>query len=122
MVTNYIDDLKSEYQHADCVWFLVDTRYRIVAFNTKAEQNCITFHNKEIEYGQSILGYARDTKNNIDTKFIECFGKAASGQLVKDEQFIIFPSSTIVAKSIYTPVMQDKKIMGVSITVDYDTQ
>jgi len=119
MGTKYIDDLKNEYQHSDCVWFFVDTKYRIVAYNKKAAQNSISLHNKEIGSGQSILDYARDTKNNIDTKFIECFGKAASGHLVKDEQHIIFDSVNMIARSNYIPVMRDKEVMGVSITVDY---
>jgi hypothetical protein len=121
MDTNYLDQLRNEYQHSDCVWFFVDKKYRILAYNEAAAQNSIRFHNKEIAPGHSILDYARDTNNKIDSKFIECFGRAASGQKVDDEQRILYDSITLMAKSSYTPVMQDNELKGVSITVDYTT-
>jgi hypothetical protein len=118
-ITETIQELKVEYEGSDSVWFFVDIRYRILAYNKKASQNSVTFHNKEIAAGQSILDYARDTKNQIDSLFIECFGKAASGQKVELEQPISYNSSTINSKSNYTPVFHNKELIGISIVVDY---
>jgi hypothetical protein len=118
MATN-IQQLQDEFQDADCVWFLVDVKYRILAFNKKAAQNSVSFHNQKIAVGQSILDYARDTQNKIDSVFIQSFGKAASGHEVKCEQRISYKTSAIDSKSIFTPVYQDDELKAVSIAVHY---
>jgi hypothetical protein len=118
-ITKTIQELKAEYEGSDSVWFFVDIKYRILAYNKKAAQNSVTFHNKEIAAGQSILDYARDTKNKIDSVFIECFGKAASGQKIEFEQPISYDSNTIHSKSTYTPVFHNTELIGISIVVDY---
>lgn len=116
-----VQQLKDEFQDSDCVWFFVDINYRILAFNKKAAENSLAFHKKQIAPGQSILDYARDTKNRIDSKFIQCFGKAASGHPMELEHRISYEAATIVAKSVYTPVLQNERLEGVSITVHYRT-
>jgi hypothetical protein len=113
------NQLKDEYQDSDCVWFLVDVKYRIVDFNKKAAHNSVAFHNKEISPGQSILDYARDTKNKIDSDFIECFGRAAAGKKIEHKQRISFSSANINAKSIFTPIVEGKEVNLISITVEY---
>lgn len=118
-ITNTITELKAEFDDLDSVWFLVDIKYRILAYNKKAAQNSVTFHGKEIAVGQSILDYARDTENKIDSVFIECFGKAASGQEVERKQEISYNAATINSKASYTPVFNDKELKAVSIVVDY---
>ena len=118
-VPDNIQDLKNKFQDADCVWFFVNLKYRILHFNAKAAANSMDFHNKQIAPGQSILDYARDTKNNIDSLFIECFGKAASGQQVQSEQRIEYNSAVIHSTSIYTPVYHEGKMQGISIEVYY---
>lgn len=118
-INNVIQDLKAQFDDSDAVWFFVDVTYRILAYNKKAAQNSVTFHNKEIAAGQSILDYARDTQNNIDSVFIECFGKAASGQKIELEQPISYNSGTIHSKSSYTPVFHNNDLTGISIVVAY---
>jgi len=114
-----IQQLQDKFQDADCVWFLVDVKYRILSFNKKAAQNSISFHNQKIAEGQSILDYARDTQNKIDSVFIQNFGKAASGQEVESVQRISYKTSAIDAKSIFTPVYQGEELKAVSIVVHY---
>ncbi len=119
MIANEIQQLKDEFEDSESVWFLVDLKYRILDFNQKAASNSITFHNKEICTGASIIDYARDTKKQIDSDFIECFGKASNGQKVQHEQNISYNTATISARSVYTPVFLDQELYGISIVINY---
>ncbi|HEX6914896.1 MAG TPA: hypothetical protein VF145_06625 [Chitinophagaceae bacterium] len=113
-----IRELKAGYDNEACVWFLVNLQYRIIAFNKKAAENSISLHRKEITAGSSILDYARDTKNRVDSEFIRCFGKSATGKKVEQTQKIIYNSATITTKAVYTPVYLDKEVAGISIVVE----
>ena len=110
--------MQNLYDDSDSVWFFVNVRYRIQHFNKKAAGNSILFHNKELAAGDSILDYARDTNNDINEDFIRCFGRSASGQEVSHEQHIVFNDQEIWARSSYTPVYEDGKVLGVSILVE----
>ena len=39
-----IQQLKDQYEHSESVWFLVDVKYRIIAFNKKAAGNSVVLH------------------------------------------------------------------------------
>jgi hypothetical protein len=118
MLPLIVTELKNQHQESESVWFLVNLQYRIIHFNNKAASNSISFHNKKIEPGASILDYARDTKNQVDAKFINCFGRAATNKVVEMEQQIIYNSATIWTRSTYTPVFHNEVIYGISILVD----
>lgn len=117
MTQGKIQQLKDEYEDAEPVWFLVNLHYRIIAFNKKAADNSLSFHKKQIRRGDSILDYARDTKNQVDAKFIQCFGQAATGKEIQHEQQVSYNSATITTKAVYTPVFEDKEVKAVSIVV-----
>jgi hypothetical protein len=113
-----IQKLKDEYNDSQSVWFFVNVNYRILAYNKKAAHNASIFHKKQIAVGQSILDYARDTKNQIDGSFIECFGKAATGEKVESEQQVKYDSATLCIRSTYTPLFRGEELLGISIIVD----
>jgi hypothetical protein len=117
MTPGKIQQLKDEYEDAEPVWFLVNLQYRIIAYNKKAAENSLSFHKKQIRRGDSILDYARDTKNQVDAKFIQCFGQAATGKEIKNEQQVSYHSETITTKAVYTPVFEDQEVKAVSIVV-----
>lgn len=110
--------LQSRYEASDEIWFFVKSNYRIIRFNKKAASNSITIHNKKIAAGDSILDYARDTSNRIDSEFITCFGKAAAGQVIKMEQKICYNEIIIWTRSTYTPVYEGDVLLGISIVVE----
>ncbi len=122
MTSEKINELKQQFEESESVWFLVNFQYKILQYNKKAARNSIAFHNKEISTGASILDYARDAKNEIDSEFIRCFGEAARGEVVEKEQEITYNSATIRTRSVYTPVYNDQKISGISILVDDITE
>lgn len=109
--------LQSLYENSDDIWFFVKSNFRIIHFNQKAAANSILFHNKEMASGDSILDYARDTSNNIDSEFITCFGKAAAGQLINLEQRICYEKIIIWTRTTYTPVYDRDILLGISILV-----
>jgi len=112
-----VSGLQSRYDTSKHVWFFVNTNYRIIHFNKTAARNSIILHNKEITPGDSILDYARDTSNKIDSDFITCFGKAAAGQLIEKEQQVCYKDRTICTRSTYTPIYQEGSLLGISIVV-----
>lgn len=91
--------LQARFDNADHVWFFVKTNYRIIHFNKKAAINSIAFHNKQISPGDSILDYARDTMNNVDQKFITCFGKSAAGHIITRPK-VIYESNIVKQKTL----------------------
>ena len=110
--------LKEKYDESEAVWFFVDLRFRIMQFNQKAAQNSIAYHNKKLAAGASILDYARDTKNKIDTEFIRCFGRASNGEQIEQEQEIAYHLTTIRTRTTYTPVYDQNTVLGISILVN----
>jgi hypothetical protein len=112
-----VSELLSLYNTSDDTWFFVKPNYRIMYFNKKAAINSRSLHNKEIIAGDSILDYARDTSNKIDSEFITCFGKAAAGQVIKQEQQIVYKEQTIWTRCTYTPVYEGDNLLGISILV-----
>ena len=84
----------------------------------KAASNSITLHDKKIAAGDSILDYARDTSNKIDSEFITCFGRAAAGQVIKLEQKICYKEIIIWTRCTYTPVYEGDVLLGISIVVE----
>lgn len=117
MTPDLIRQLKDEFEDSESVWFLVDLKYRILAFNKKAAENSVRFHNKELRAGASIIDFARDTKNRIDEQFIRCFGEAAAGKKVEHKEKISYASESISTTSVFTPVIHNDKVIGVTILV-----
>ncbi|WP_423148619.1 ATP-binding protein [Rubrolithibacter danxiaensis] len=109
--------LKAIFDSSDDVWFFVGPDYNVIFFNQKAFTNGKVLHGKELKEGDSILEYARDTKNNIDTTFISRFEKALNGEIVKEEQHIEYGSTSLWFQSKYIPVYEFETLIGVSITV-----
>ena len=114
--------LKSIFDSTDDVWFFVAPDYSIRLFNKKALENGKILHNRELREGDSILQYARDTKNKIDESFIECFKKALEGEIVKYEQHIVYETSSFWFTTKYVPVIAEGKLAGVSVTIIDVTQ
>ncbi|NEU09603.1 hypothetical protein GZH53_14850 [Flavihumibacter sp. R14] len=112
-----VSELQSRYDTSDDVWFFVKSNYRIIHFNKRAAKNSIALHNKEIAAGDSILDYARDTSNKIDSDFITCFGKAAAGQNIEVDLKICYKEREIWTRSSYTPVYKGDILLGISILV-----
>jgi len=117
-MSSIVSGLQSRYDTSDQVWFFVKSNFRIIHFNQKAARNSLTFHNKKLAVGDSILDYARDTTNKIDSDFITCFGKAATGQVIETEQQIGFNEKMLLFRSTYTPVYEDGTLLGISILVE----
>ncbi len=111
-------NLQLQFEDADNVWFLVAPNYKILQYNKMAASNSIALHGKELSVGDSILDYARDTLNRVDSYFIACFGKAATGEQVSHKQEIVYDSQKLQASSEYTPVYcQLGSLQGISILV-----
>ena len=113
-----VANLQARYNTSDNVWFFVKSNYRIIHFNQKAASNSISLHRKKIAADDSILDYARDTSNKIDGEFITCFGKAASGQHVEQEQRICYQDNILWTRCTYTPVYEGETLLGISIVVE----
>lgn len=116
-----LKSLQATFDDSDSVWFFVYPNFRIKSFNKKAAINSLALHGKEILEGDSILDFARDTRNKIDEKFITCFGRAVSGQEVKQEQQIQYNSAVLDTVSTYTPVRKNHEVVGVSIVVTIES-
>ncbi|MFD2161988.1 hypothetical protein ACFSJU_06260 [Paradesertivirga mongoliensis] len=115
-----LKSLQATFNDSDSVCFFVYPNFRIKLFNEKAASNSLVLHGKEIHEGDSILDFARDTKNRIDGKFITCFGRAVSGQQVKQKQQIHYNSVVLDTVSTYTPVRKSDEVVGVSIVVSIE--
>ena len=115
---NTVSILRSRYADADVVWFFVKSNYRITYFNKKAASNSLTFHNKKLAVGDSILDYARDTESNIDSEFITSFGKCAAGNLITEEKEIRYKDYLIFTRATYTPIYEHNQFLGISILVE----
>lgn len=115
---NTVTGLQFRYDTSPHVWFFVKSNFRILHFNKQAGKNSIILHNKEIVPGDSILDYARDTENKIDSEFITAFGKAAAGQVIETEQKICYKNTSIWFRSTYTPVYDKNLLLGISIVVE----
>ena len=113
-----IEKLRNQFDKSHSVWFFVDVKYRILYFNPKAAANSLVFHQKQIDTGDSILDYARDTENNVDEGFITSLGKAAAGQVVKWEQEVVYKEESIWTRSTYMPVYNNTDLEGISIEVE----
>ena len=113
-----IEKLRSQFDKSHNVWFFVDVNYRILYFNSKAAANSLVFHQRQINTGESILDYAKDTENNVDEDFITCLGKAASGQVVKREQEVVYQEASIWTRSTYMPVYNNTDLEGISVEVE----
>lgn len=114
--------LKDIYDELDKVWFFVSPDYKIISFNQKALKNSIPLHGKELHTRDSILDYARDTENRIDSAFIENFGKASTGRIVTSEQAIRYNQRSLRVKSEFTPFFGKNKLLGISILVEEITE
>ncbi len=112
-----LKDLKQLHEDSEDVWLFVTSSYKILGFNKVAFHNSKSLHGKELMLGESILDYARDTNNNIDELFINCLGRACSGQTVQQKQCIEYDSGTINTISTYTPIYNGAELLGISINV-----
>lgn len=109
--------LRSIFDSTDDVWFFVAPDHSILFFNQKAYENGKILHQRELQAGDNILDYARDTKNNVDERFATNFCRALSGELVVDRQQIEYNSAVLWFQSKYVPVYENGTMTGVSIVV-----
>jgi signal transduction histidine kinase len=110
--------LSAIFDSTNDVWFLVAPDYSILFFNKKAYENGKLLHNRELKAGDNILDYARDTKNEIDVKFVRGFERAINGEIVKTEEKIEYALHSIWVATKYIPVYEADVLLGISITVE----
>jgi PAS domain S-box-containing protein len=110
--------LRAIFDSSDDVWFFISPAYSIIYYNQKAFENGKLLHGKELQPGDSILDYARDTKNNIDDSIISNLEEAANGKILRTEQHIEYCSTNIWTRSKYTPVYENGSLLGISILIE----
>lgn len=114
--------LRAIFDSTDDVWFFVAPDHSILFFNRKAYENGKLLHGRELKTGDNILDYARDTKNEVDVRFLEKFRQATAGELVIDRQEIQYGSATLWFQSKYVPVFDGQTLLGISIAVSDITE
>lgn len=113
-----VNILNAIFDSFDNVWFFILPDYTVQYFNQKAFDNGKILHGRELKAGDSILDYARDTRNKVDEKFLSNFNRAMTGEAVRVEDRIDYNSTTIWTCSRYTPVFEQGRALGVSLVVE----
>jgi PAS domain S-box-containing protein len=99
------------------IYFLIDKKYKIVKFNSKAIEHIKALWNKKLQIGDDFLQYS--THSNIQN-FVELFRRTLEGERIITERQIVFPSNISYYFNIkYLPVIdKNQEIFGVSLTLE----
>lgn len=100
--------------------FLVDTQFRIIFFNKKAQEGSLSMHGRELKLGDSILIYTESGNDEMALlAFRENYDKAVdTRQTVVSEREIYYPSMmSSWIRSEYTPVYDNGILAGVALRI-----
>lgn len=109
--------LKAIYDSTKSIRFLVAPDYTILFFNKKAYENSIALHDRELKVGDSLLEYAKDFFNQIDSDFKNNFEKALQGEHIVTESEMKYLDTLLWLRTEYYPVHEENRLIGVSIAI-----
>jgi len=107
--------LNAVYNSTHSVRLLIAPDYTILFFNKKANENAISFNNKEIKIGDNLLHYAKGIFTYNDN-FKDDITKTLQGEYVVRENEIQHLDNSLWFQTEYYPVYTNNRLIGVSIS------
>jgi diguanylate cyclase (GGDEF)-like protein/PAS domain S-box-containing protein len=94
-------------------FILLDSDYKIQAFNNKADNYAFSLFNRHMNKGDTIFDFIYEQDRHL---LVDQFQQALSGQTVTTEYNMKLPQASIWLEMSYLPVYEDGEITGVCLS------
>lgn len=109
--------IKAVFDSTQSFIILISPGYRIMFFNKRAQHFSKLLYGKDLQVGDSFMGYKRDGEEEVFRAFHQNFSRAMEGHRVTSEREMCYHNLILWMRSEYTPVYDEGKIIGVALRV-----